>query len=103
MKLKEFFTKPCVLIIVSAILSALPLTFSQLFFISWVSFIPLFYIVINRSSDKFRFALGRGFLFGFIYHLCIYYWFLLFYCVVVFGVCGCCIHSTLLGFRAVHR
>ena len=68
MKLKEFFTKPCVLIIVSAILSALPLTFSQLFFISWVSFIPLFYIVINRSSDKFRFALGRGFLFGFIYH-----------------------------------
>ena len=106
MKLKEFFTKPCVLIIVSAILSALPLTFSQLFFISWVSFIPLFYIVINRSSDKFRFALGRGFLFGFIYHLCIYYWFLWFYPLDFAGLSGgasvAVVLLAVVGISAVH-
>ncbi len=79
MKLKEFFTKPCVLILISAVLSALPLTFSALFFVSWVSFAPLFYVIIKHSGDKLRHAFGRGFLFGFLYHLCIYYWFLWFY------------------------
>ena len=78
MKLKEFFTKPCVLIIVSAILSALPLTFSQLFFISWVSFIPL----------------------------CIYYWFLWFYPLDFAGLSGSASIAVVLlaavGISAVH-
>lgn len=79
MKFKSFFTRPCILIIISAILSALPLTFEYLFPLSWVSFIPLFYVIIKHSGDKFGACLWRGFLFGFIYHLCIYYWFLWFY------------------------
>lgn len=79
MKFKKFITKPCVLIIISAVLSALPLTFECLFPLSWVSFIPFFYVIIKHSGDKLGFSFGRGFLFGFIYHLCIYYWFLWFY------------------------
>lgn len=79
MKFKNFITKPCVLIILSAVLSALPLTFSNLFPLSWVSFIPLFYVIIKHSDNKLRFCFGHGFLFGFIYHICIYYWFLWFY------------------------
>ena len=70
---------PWVLIITSAILSALPLTFNFLFLISWVSFVPLFYVVFNHSNDKLHLSFRRGFLFGFVYHLCIYYWFLWFY------------------------
>lgn len=35
--------------------------------------------MIGNSGDKLRYAIGRGFLFGFIYHICIYYWFLWFY------------------------
>lgn len=79
MKLKSFFTRPQVLLIISAVLSALPLTFSSLYPLSWVSFVPLFYVVANHSGDRLRRSFGRGFLFGFIYHLCIYYWFLWFY------------------------
>ncbi len=79
MKFKNFILKPWVFIIISAVLSALPLTFDNLFLLSWVSFIPLFYVILKHSSDKLSFCFGRGFLFGFIYHLCIYYWFLWFY------------------------
>lgn len=79
MKFKTLFTKPGVLIIISAILSALPLTFEYLFPLSWVSFIPLFYVIIKHSGDKFGACLWRGFLFGFLYHILIYYWFLWFY------------------------
>ncbi len=79
MKLKKSFIKPWFLIAISAILSALPLTFDCLFFLSWISFVPFFYILLNNSGDKLRYAFGRGFLFGFIYYLCIYYWFLWFY------------------------
>lgn len=79
MKIKGFVTKPVILLLFSAILSALPLTFSFLYPLSWISFVPLFYTVIKHSGDKLRYAVGRGFLFGFIYHICIYYWFLWFY------------------------
>lgn len=79
MKLKKFFTKPCVLIIISAVLSALPLTFSSLFWLSWVSFVPFFYVMIKHSCDKTVLCLRNGILFGAVYHICIYYWFLWFY------------------------
>ena len=52
MKFKLFITKPCVLISISAVLSALPLTFSSLFWLSWVSFAPFFYVMIKHSDDK---------------------------------------------------
>ncbi len=79
MKIKNLLTKPFVLLFFSAVLSALPLTFSNLFLISWVSFVPLFYVIIKNSGDKLRYAFGRGLLFGFIYHICVYYWFIWFY------------------------
>ncbi len=78
MKIKSFLTKPLILLFLSACLSALPLTFANLFWLSWVSFVPLFYVT-TQSGDKLRYAIGRGFLFGFIYHICIYYWFIWFY------------------------
>lgn len=78
MKFKKIVLNPYFLIILSAVLSALPLTFSNLFAISWVSFIPLFYVVIQHGN-KFKNCLFYGFIFGFIYHLCIYYWFFWFY------------------------
>ena len=78
MKFNAFITKPCALIVASAVLSALPLTFKQLFALSLVSFTPLFYVIIKHSGDKLKHAFTSGFLFGFIYHICIYYWFLWF-------------------------
>lgn len=78
-KFKNFILKPWVLIIISAVLSALPLTFGSLFMLSWISFIPLFFVIITRSGDKLRYMFLRGFLFGFTYHVGVYYWFLWFY------------------------
>ena len=78
-EIKTIFSKPLILIITSAVLSALPLTFGNLFLLSWISFVPLFYVMITKSGDKLKHTFLRGFLFGFIYHLCIYYWFLWFY------------------------
>ena len=77
--LKRFFTKPIVLLFFSAVLSALPFTFSNLFILSWVSFIPLFYVLITDSANKWYRLILRGFTFGVVYHICIYYWFLWFY------------------------
>ena len=79
MKIKNLIKKPWFLIITSAVLSALPLTFESLFLLSWVSFVPLFYLIFSSKCNKWRTCIGRGFLFGFIYHACIYYWFLWFY------------------------
>lgn len=79
MKIKSILTQPFILLFLSAVLSALPLTFSNLFLLSWISFVPLFYIVIKRNNDKLFRTIGQGFFYGFIYHICIYYWFLWFY------------------------
>lgn len=106
MRLKTFFKEPCFLIILSALLSALPLTFEYLFAISWMSFIPLFYVIIKHSGDKLRYVFTRGFLFGFIYHLCIYYWFLWFYPLDFAGLSGSESAAVVLlasvGISAVH-
>lgn len=88
MKIKSFVTKPWFLIVTSAVLSALPLTFSCAFLLSWISFVPLFYIMFNHSGDKWRTCFGKGFLFGFIYHVFIYYWFLWFYPLDFAGLGG---------------
>lgn len=88
MKIKSFVTKPWFLIVTSAVLSALPLTFSCAFLLSWISFVPLFHIMFNHSGDKWRTCFGKGFLFGFIYHVFIYYWFLWFYPLDFAGLGG---------------
>ncbi len=79
MSFKILVTKPWFLVIISAVLSALPLTFSELFLLSWFSFVPLFYMIFKYNDTKWRVCFRRGFLFGFVYHVCIYYWFLWFY------------------------
>lgn len=88
MSFKNFITKPYILIILSAVLSALPLTFSCAFLLSWISFVPLFYVIFNHSGDKWRTCFSRGFLFGFFYHVFIYYWFLWFYPLDFAGLGG---------------
>lgn len=106
MKFKVFITKPCVLIILSAVLSALPLTFEYLFALSWISFVPFFYVIIKHSGDKLRHAFSRGFLFGFLYHVGIYYWFLWFYPLDFAGLSGGASIAVVLlawfGISAVH-
>ena len=79
MGVKKFFAKPGVLLAFSAILSALPLTFSELFILSWVSYAPLFYVLITQRDDDWRLAVKHGFSFGFIYYFLVYYWFWWFY------------------------
>lgn len=79
MKIKSFIINPFLLILVSAVLSALPLTFPSLYLISWFSYIPFFYVILTKYHNKLSRSLFCGFLFGFVYHICIYYWFLWFY------------------------
>ncbi len=79
MKFKTFIKKPWFLICVSAVLSALPYTFDFAFLLSWVSFVPLFYLILTNPPQKLKSAIKQGFLFGLLYHICIYYWFIWFY------------------------
>ena len=106
MTFKQIITKPWIVIIISAVLSALPLTFDSLFLLSWISFVPLFYVIFKHSNNKFHHALGRGFLFGFIYHACVYYWFLWFYPMSFAGLSDSASLAVValawLGISAVH-
>ncbi len=79
MRIKNFVLRPSALIMLSAVLSALPLTFECLFPLSWVSFVPFFYSIVKNPPVKIRQMIGRGILFGVVYHICIYYWFVWFY------------------------
>ncbi len=79
MRIKKFIKTPKFLIVLSAVLMALPFTFEFLFLLSWVAFVPLFYLLIVSPPQKLKQALAQGFLFGFLYHVCIYYWFVWFY------------------------
>lgn len=79
-KAVAFLSKPLFLLFCSAFLSALPMTFSSLFFLSWFSFIPFFAVMIKSlGRTTFFSALGRGVWFGFFYHFFIYFWFLWLY------------------------
>ncbi len=64
---------------VSAVLSALPLTFPALFLLSWFSWIPFFFVFLSEEKPRLGRCLGRGMFFGFLYHFCVYYWFLWLY------------------------
>ncbi len=77
--MKKIFAKPLFLIFISAVLSALPYTFDYLFLLSWVSFAPLFYALLKNPPKKLRQMFGYGFLFGYVYYVCIYFWFTEFY------------------------
>ncbi len=75
-KVIEFLKKPKVMLILSAVLGALPLTFPSLFVLSWIAYVPFFVLIIKKSGiDRLRTSLGRWFLFGFLFNLCVYFWF----------------------------
>ena len=59
-------------IMLSAVLTALPLNLPGLFLLSFVSLAPL-YILLGRASSV-REAWRQTYLFGFIYHLSVYWW-----------------------------
>lgn len=79
-QIRRFFAKPFVLLALSAFCAALPLTLPSLFLLSWVAFVPFFLVVLRTAgTGKIRNALTRGVLFGFLYHVFVYYWFLWLY------------------------
>jgi len=79
-KIRSLLSKPLVLLFISALLSALPLTFSDLFLLSWVSFVPFFLALLKRSGKgNWLAAVGRGIFFGFFFHFGVYFWFLWLY------------------------
>ena len=74
-KLRLVFSKSYVLLFLSALLCALPLTFPSLFLLSWVSFVP-FFAVILRDNGSLKKSVLQGVFFGFFYHFFVYFWFL---------------------------
>lgn len=74
-----FFKRPIILLVVSAVLSALSFTFESLFFVSWLSFLPLFCVIANNKNVSFIRTALQGVAVGFVYHACVYYWFAWFY------------------------
>lgn len=84
-RIGKILSKSYVSVIISALLSALPYSFSSLFFLSWFSFVP-FFIALMRCRDRFRNKAGLGFLFGFFYHFFTYWWFIVLYPMEFAGV-----------------
>ncbi|MBQ4037435.1 MAG: apolipoprotein N-acyltransferase [Clostridia bacterium] len=79
-KAASFFRHPTVWLLSSALLSALPQTFSCLFFLCFLSFVPFLLVLEKkRGEGSAPRAFLRGWLFGFIYYALIYYWFLWLY------------------------
>ena len=79
-KAKKVLQKPLVLLLASALLSALPLSFPSLFLLSWVSFVPFFLVLLRKRGEGSALgAIGRGVFFGFFYHFFVYFWFLWLY------------------------
>ncbi len=74
------------ILLLSGVLTALPLVVPQLWFLSWVSMIPLIYLSITaaphvtkrgKTSRKFIYLYGLAFSFG--YYFVLYYWFVCLY------------------------
>ncbi len=59
-----------ILCLISGILSALPMIYDSLFFLSWISLTPLFYVLITKTP-KFRHTL----VWSMGYYIPLYYWF----------------------------
>ncbi len=79
-RIGAFFVSSYPLIFLSALLSAIPLTFPSLFLLSWFSFAPFFLVLVKREEGRsFLSALLKGTFFGFCYHFFIYFWFLWLY------------------------
>ena len=79
-KYLAFLRRPTVMLLIGALLAALPLTFPSLFLLSWISTIPFFLVLLQFAGrgNGFR-ALGRGLWFGFFFHFFVYFWFLWLY------------------------
>ncbi len=68
------------LLFLSAVLCALPMTFPSFGLLSFVALVPLFFVLLTdgREGNLGKAAL-RGLFFGFFYHALIYFWFLWLY------------------------
>ena len=77
-----------ILLIVSALLTALSTVFSELAFLCWVSITPLIYLSVKGVREGIR--LRRAYLYGFVwfltYYLVIYHWFAYLYPMDFLGV-----------------
>lgn len=105
--LRRVFSKPLVLLLCSALLAALPLTFPNLFLLSWVAFVPYFLVILGTSgTGKVRYAFGRGIFFGFSYNALVYFWFLWLYPLDFAGlskaISVCVVLLAWLGISLVH-
>lgn len=80
---------PYALLFISALLAALPLSFSFLAPLCWIALVP-FFLVILKGSEKncCRRAIGCGLFFGFFYHFFVYFWFLWLYPLDFAGFSG---------------
>ena len=88
-RFQDFFAKPYVLLAISALCAALPLTVPSLFLLSWVAFVPFFLVMLRlQEKRKFRRALAQGVFFGFLYHAFVYFWFLWLYPLDFAGLDG---------------
>ena len=78
--MKKILSDSYILLLLSALLAALPMTFPSLFLLSWVAFIPFFLVVLKRDEKKsWMRSVFKGIFFGFFYHIFVYFWFLWMY------------------------
>ena len=98
--------RPLILIIASAFFSFLPFTFSSLSFLLYFSFAPFLYVMIKKNSGKLSASFLKGFLFGFLYYVGIYYWFLWMHPLDYAGLSGvtsiCVVCLAWLGISLIH-
>lgn len=88
-QIRKTARSPFALLLVSAILSALPLTFSALFPLCWIALVPFFFVILNHlEGQKLSKAIFFGLFFGFCYHLFVYFWFLRLYPLDFAGLSG---------------
>ncbi len=78
--IRSIYHRPLPLLLFSAFLAAIPLTFPSLWLFSFVSFVPFFFVLLQKSQEaKLWRSVGRGIFFGFFYHAFVYFWFLWLY------------------------
>ena len=79
-RMKTILSNSYILLLLSALLAALPMTFPSLFLLSWVAFVP-FFLVILKTDEKstFKRTAFKGIFFGFFYHVFVYFWFVWMY------------------------
>ena len=77
--MKNIMSNSYILLLLSALLAALPMTFPSLFLLSWVAFVPFFLVILKIKKSSLMRSAFKGIFFGFLYHAFVYFWFLWMY------------------------